>query len=40
MLIESLLFVGGGLVVLGSVFALLAAIGVLRFTDLYSRNSA
>lgn len=37
---EIMLYVGAGLLLTGAIFVLLAAIGVLRFPDLYTRMHA
>ena len=37
---DALVWIGGGLVVMGVVFTLLGAVGVLRFPDLYTRIHA
>jgi multicomponent Na+:H+ antiporter subunit G len=40
MIIEILQYVVGGLILVGAIFSLLAAIGVLRLPDLYTRMHA
>lgn len=40
MLVEILYYLGAALVVIGGVFGLIAAIGMLRFPDLYTRMHA
>lgn len=37
---EALVWIGGGLVVIGAMFTLLGAVGVLRFPDVYTRIHA
>jgi multicomponent Na+:H+ antiporter subunit G len=40
MIVQTLQYIAGGLILIGSLFSLLAAVGILRLPDLYTRMHA